>query len=89
MTSVAVVDTTLGYEQNGAVLFGEKGAVKPCDAAADYDIVVLFNIGSLFVGGYLDGSFCFWATAIRAIRISVPDSTRITIVSSSMAAISP
>jgi hypothetical protein len=46
MTRIAVIDPALGYEQDGAVFFGEKRAVKPCDAAADYYIVVLFNIRS-------------------------------------------
>lgn len=50
MARIAVIYTALGYEQNGAMLFGEKRAVKSCNAAADYDIVVLFNIGSSLVG---------------------------------------
>ena len=51
MARIAVVDAALGHEQDGAMLFGEKRAVQPCDAAADYDIVVLFNIGSSLAGG--------------------------------------
>jgi hypothetical protein len=40
---VAVVDAALGDQQDAAVLPRQKGAVETGDAAADYDIVVVFN----------------------------------------------
>jgi hypothetical protein len=44
---IAVVDAALGDQQDAAVLPGKKGAVEASDAAADYDIVVVFNGGLL------------------------------------------
>jgi hypothetical protein len=43
MARIAVVDAALGDQQNAAVLLRQKGAVEAGDAAADYDIVVVFN----------------------------------------------
>jgi hypothetical protein len=46
MARIAVVDAALGDQQNAAVLLRQKGAVEAGDAAADYDIVVVFNEGA-------------------------------------------
>jgi hypothetical protein len=46
---IAIVDAALGDQQDAAVLPGEKGAVESGNAAADYDIVVVFNRGLLSI----------------------------------------
>jgi hypothetical protein len=56
---IAVVDTALGDQQHTAVLPGEKGAVEAGNAAADYDIVVIFNGWLLSTEDYLEDSACF------------------------------
>lgn len=56
---IAVVDAALGDQQDAAVLSRKKGAVEAGDAAADYDIVVVFNERLLSIEDYLEESGCF------------------------------
>ena len=57
---VAVFDAALGDQQDAAVLPGQQRRVEAGDAAADYDIVVVFN-GVLLSNSesYLEDSACF------------------------------